>query len=153
LKRPAEVQDRHSAAWGGASGWSIAIKSLSHAFTVACKLGDFLLLRLTASASTIDVAGERIGTPEYSDGKARGGRRQMLSIVLMPVVLLGFNCSTNCEASDQDTFREELLPFIGACESAGDSNGTELVGTAAEEPLLRQLIGPALGIPIPRRGH
>ena len=47
------------------------INSRIHAFTVARKPGVFPLLRLTASASTIDVAGERIGTPAHSGERVR----------------------------------------------------------------------------------
>jgi hypothetical protein len=79
---------------------------------MARKPGNFLLLRLTASASTIDVAGERIGIFANSASEARAEpqrEKTMLSIVLMLVVLLGFSYPTNDLAPGGHFFATERL--------------------------------------------
>ena len=70
------------------------------------------MLRLAASASTIDVAGERIGTFANSASEARAEpqrEKTMLSTVLMLVVLLGFSYPTNGLAPGGHFFAKECF--------------------------------------------
>ena len=57
----------------GSSGWGITNNSRRHVFTLVRKLRGLILLRWTASARTMEVAAERIGTALYSGGKAKAG--------------------------------------------------------------------------------
>ena len=83
---------------------------------MARKLGDFRLLRLTASASTIDVASERIGTSANSGGKPRAEpqrEKTKLSIVAQVGRAFWFQLPDERHGARRTLLREGQVPGSG----------------------------------------